>query len=56
MSTPEAHYREQANSWQERVATLPPDYPQRGIYREIVEGCEKLAAHYEREQQLKDTP
>jgi hypothetical protein len=49
MSAPAIHYREQANTWQERAANLPPDHPQRGIYREIADGCEKLAVHYERE-------
>lgn len=48
MAAPAIHYREQADIWQERAATLPPDDPQRGTYLEIAEGCEKLAAHYER--------
>ena len=42
------HYRERAKMWRENAMTLPVGAPQLAKYREIAEGYEKLAAHYER--------
>jgi hypothetical protein len=46
------HYRERAKTWRESAAAVPDGAPQQAIYREIAEGYEKLAAHYERGEQL----
>jgi hypothetical protein len=46
------YYRGRAKTWQESVAAIPNGAPQQAIYREIAEGYEKLAAHYERREKL----
>ena len=46
------HYRERAKTWRESAAAVPAGAPQQAVYWEIAEGYEKLAAHYERREQL----
>jgi hypothetical protein len=41
------HYRRRAHAWRESAMAVPEGAPQQAIYREIAEGYEKLAAHYE---------
>lgn len=46
------HYRERAKMWRESAAAVPDGAPQQAIYLEIAEDYEKLAACYERREQL----
>ena len=46
------YYRDRAKTWQASAKAVPSGAPQQAIYREIAEGYEKLAAHYERREQL----
>jgi hypothetical protein len=38
--------------WRESTMAVPDGAPQHAVYLEIAEGYEKLAAHYERREQL----
>lgn len=46
------YYRERAKTWRESAAAVPDGAPQQAVYREIAEGYEKIAAQYERREQL----
>jgi hypothetical protein len=46
------HSRERAKTWRESAAAVPDGAPQQAVYLEIAEGYERLAAHYERREQL----
>jgi hypothetical protein len=46
------YYRERAKTWRESAAAVPDGAPQQAVYREIAEGYEKIAAHYEQRERL----
>ena len=52
MAATAIYYREQAKMWRESAAAVPDGAPQQAVYREIAEGYEKIAAQYERREQL----
>jgi hypothetical protein len=45
-------YRERAKTWRDSAAAVLDGAPQQAVYREIAEGYEKIAAQYERQEQL----
>ena len=46
------YFHERAKTWRERAAAVPDGAPQQAVYREIAEGYDKIAAQYERREQL----
>jgi hypothetical protein len=46
------YYRDRAKTWRERAGAVPDGAPQPAGYREIADGYEKIAAQYERREQL----
>jgi hypothetical protein len=52
MAATAIYYRGQAKIWRESAAAVPDGAPQQAVYREIAEGYEKIAAQYERREQL----
>jgi hypothetical protein len=47
-----SYYCERAKTWHERAAAVPDGAPHQALYREIAEGCEKIAAQYEQRERF----